>query len=172
MKYNTTSKYPSAVIFMHWMMFLLVIMTYAFIEFRELFPKGTDPRNLMKLIHFSLGFTVFLSVLLRIYFRLSSNIIVEHLSIMAKLGHLFLYLFLLTMPILGWLTLSAEGKDIPFFVVSLPSLIAENKELAHTLEDWHETLGIIGYWAIGGHALMALYHHYVKREPIFNRILP
>ncbi len=157
---------------MHWMMFLLVFLTYTFIEFRELFPKGTDPRNLMKLIHFSLGLTVLAFVILRIYFKLSSNPPVEQLSMLAKLGHLFLYLFMIAMPVLGWLTISAEGKEVPFFMFTLPSLIAENKDLAHTLEEWHETLGVIGYWAIGGHALMALYHHYVKRNAIFKRILP
>lgn len=169
---TTTIKYSNTMIFMHWMMLVLVASTFAFIELRELFPKGTDPRNLMKFIHFSLGFTVLACVLCRLYFKFTSNPPVAHLSIAAKLGHGFLYAFLIMMPILGWLTLSAEGKDIPFFAFSLPALIAENQALAHTFEEWHETLGVVGYWAIGGHALMALYHHYIKKDPIFSRIMP
>ena len=172
MTVSSPIKYNRPMIFLHWMMLVLIVATYAFIEFRGIFPKGTDARTLMKLMHFSLGLSLLILVCIRGYYRITTPVLTRHLSIGAKVGHLFLYAFLLVMPLLGWLIVSAEGKDVSFYFMTFPSLISENKELAHTLEDWHELLGEVGYWVIGGHAAMALYHHYIKHEPTFKRMTP
>jgi cytochrome b561 len=76
------------------------------------------------------------------------------------------------MPLLGWWLLSAEGKAIPFFGLQLPALVAENHDLAEQIQDVHETLGGIGYFLIGAHALAALYHHYVVHDNTLLRMLP
>jgi cytochrome b561 len=38
---------------------------------------------------------------------------------LAKLMHLALYALMVGMPLLGWLTLSAESKPVPFFGLQL-----------------------------------------------------
>ena len=75
------------------------------------------------------------------------------------------------MPIGGWLILSAEGDPVPFFGLELPALVSPDKALAEQIEEIHETVGTIGYWLIGLHALAALYHHYVKRDNTLRRML-
>jgi cytochrome b561 len=91
---------------------------------------------------------------------------------LAVLVHLALYAFLLAMPILGWLTLGAQGKPIPFFGLQLPALTAADKDLGHTLEGIHETIGTLGYYLIGLHAAAALFHHYWTRDNTLRRMLP
>ncbi len=59
---------------------------------------------------------------------------------------------MIAMPILGWLTLSAYGKPIPFFGLELPSLIEKNTELRDLLKEIHEIGGSIGYILLAGHA--------------------
>ena len=86
--------------------------------------------------------------------------------------HLALYAFLIGMPLLGWLTLSAAGKPIPFFGLELPAIWPLDKDFAGTLKDLHETIGEIGYYLIGAHALGALFHHYVVRDNTLLRMLP
>ncbi len=39
--------------------------------------------------------------------------------VLSQVMHLALYALMIAMPLLGWLTLSAEGKAIPFFFVQL-----------------------------------------------------
>ena len=77
----------------------------------------------------------------------------------------------LSVPLGGWLILSAEGDPVPFFGLTLPPLVAPDKELAETIEEIHETAGTAGYWLIGLHAAGALFHHYVVRDNTLLRML-
>ncbi len=83
-----------------------------------------------------------------------------------------LYALMIGMPLLGWLTLSAEGKPIPFFFVQLPALVNESKSVADWAKELHETGGTIGYFLIAMHAAAALFHHYVVGDNTLRRMLP
>lgn len=175
---NTTIRYGSLSIGLHWLMLLLFIAVYGSIELRVLYEKGSDLREALKAWHFMLGLLVFALVWLRIAARLSGpspNIQpapdkVQQLS--AKLLHLALYALMIGMPLTGWLVLSASGKIIPFFGLELPALIGENKNLAKQIKEVHEFVGTTGYYLLGLHVIAALYHHYIKRDDTLTRILP
>jgi cytochrome b561 len=94
------------------------------------------------------------------------------MQLAAKLGHLALYALMIGMPLLGWLSLSAAGKPIPFFGLELPALTGANKEFAKQLKELHETIGTVGYYLIGLHVAAALYHHRIKRDNTMARMLP
>ena len=76
------------------------------------------------------------------------------------------------MPIAGWLILSAEGKNIPFFGLELPALVGKDAQLAERIEETHELGGTIGYWLIGIHAAASLFHHYILRDRVLARMMP
>lgn len=162
----------------HWLTLALLIAVYALIEFRDVFPKGTAGHYAMKTWHEMLGLAVFALTFGRLALRwlLPAPPIApappawQHA--LAKAMHLALYAFLLAMPLLGWLMLSAKGKVIPFFGLELPPLLAANKALGHDLEEIHETIGNLGYWLIGLHAGAALVHHYLMRDDTLARMLP
>lgn len=173
---NNASRYSTPVVVLHWFTLLLLVGVYSFIELRELFPKGTEPRELMKTIHYMLGLTVLLTVIIRLFFRLSSpapeiqpapNWFVLRA---AQVVHLMLYALMIGMPIAGWLMLSAAGKPIPFYGLELPALIAENKELADTIKSSHKTVGNLGYILIAAHAVAGLYHHFVRHDNTLLRM--
>ena len=86
--------------------------------------------------------------------------------------HLALYVFMIGMPIAGWLILSGEGKPVPFFGLELPALIAKNHDLAETIEHWHKEVGEWAYYLVGLHAVAALYHHYIVKDNTVLRMLP
>lgn len=175
---NTTTRYGSLTIGLHWLMLLLFVAVYGTIELRELFEKGSDPREALKTWHFMLGMLVFVLVWLRLAARLSGptpaiqpeppNL--QRLS--AKLLHLALYVLMIGMPLTGWLLLSAAGKPIPFFGLELPALIGENKDLGKQIKELHEFFGTVGYYLIGLHAVAALYHRYIVRDNTLTRMLP
>ena len=51
-------------------------------------------------------------------------------------------------------------------------LIMPNEGLAEWLEEIHGTLGTVGYFLIGFHALASLYHHYIQGDSTLLRMLP
>jgi cytochrome b561 len=175
---NTANRYGSLSIGIHWFMLLLFIAVYACIELREMFPKGSDPREALKTWHYMLGMLVLVLVWLRIAARFSGPTpdirpkppAWQELS--AKLLHLALYALMIVMPLTGWLMLNAGGKPVPFFGLELPLLLGEDKQFAKTLKEIHETVGYAGYFLIGLHTLAALYHHYVMRDNTLLRMLP
>jgi len=175
----THDRYGSLSIALHWLMLLLLVAVYACIELREIYPKGSDPREALKTWHFMLGLSVLGLVSLRVIARVLSGPVpaiqpaptkVQHLA--AALIHLALYALMIGMPILGWLILSASGKPIPFFGLQLPALIAENKDLAKQIKEVHEAGGTIGYVLVGVHAAAALVHHYLTKDNTLKRMLP
>jgi cytochrome b561 len=175
---SPSKRFDSAVITMHWLMLILLVAVFASIELRELYPKGTETRELFKTFHFMLGLTVFLLVWCRLGFRYMSKRppidppIARWQHFLAMLTHIVLYLLMITMPIAGWAILSAEGKPIPFWGLELPALLSENKDLAHTIEELHETAGLVFYYTLALHACAALFHHYVVRDNTLRRMLP
>lgn len=175
---NTAERYGALSIGFHWLMLLLIASVYACIELRELYPKGSDPREALKLWHFMLGLSVFFLTFLRLVARLcapSPRIVPDPPAWqkqLAALMHIALYALMIGMPLLGWCLLSAAGKPIPFFGMELPPLIAPDKELAGLIKEIHETFGTVGYFLIGAHAAAALYHHYFLRDNTVTRMLP
>lgn len=173
------ARYNQALIALHWLMLLLIAAVYASIELRELFPRGSEAREAMKAWHFTLGLSVFALVLVRLAIRLAtptppiSPPLTDWQRAGAMAAHLALYALMIAMPLGGWLILSGEGKSIPFwFGLEFPPLMSENKGLADTIEDLHETVGKAGYALIAFHAAAALAHHYIRRDNTFRRMLP
>ncbi|MCU4122159.1 cytochrome b [Variovorax sp. N23] len=176
---NTTSRYGTLVIGLHWLMLLLLVAVYATMELRGWAPKGSALRDSLKPLHFMLGLTVLALVAVRIVSRIGAGrapAIVPAAprwqSGLSHLMHLALYAFLVAMPILGWAVLSAEGKPIVFFGFPVPPLIAPDADLADQIQEVHEALASVGYVLIGLHAVAALYHHYVQRDNTLRRMLP
>lgn len=174
---NTEDGYGLLSIGFHWLMLLLIVAVYACIELRGLYPKGSAPRDALKVWHFMLGLSVFVLV----WLRLAALMIgpgprikpepPKWQKLLAKLMHFALYALMIAMPLLGWLLLSAAGKHVPFFGLQLPVLLGESKNLAALFKEIHETGGTVGYFLIGLHAAAALFHHYVVRDNALRRML-
>jgi cytochrome b561 len=175
---NTTSRYGSVSIGLHWLMLLLIAAVYACIELRGNFPKGSDIREGLKAWHFMLGLSVLVLVAIRAVLHVTDTTPridpepPRWQSLIATVMHFALYALMIGMPLLGWLTLSADGKQIPFFGLQLPPLVRENKVVADWAKEIHEVGGTIGYFLIGLHAAAALYHHYFVRDDTLQRMMP
>jgi cytochrome b561 len=175
---NTKQRYGWLSMGLHWLMLALLIAVYTCILLTDNFPKGSDTRTLLKTWHFMLGLTVFVLVWVRLIARLISPTplieppIARWQDMTAKAVQALLYLLMIAMPLLGWLTLSAEGQPISFYGWQLPSLMAENKDLAATINEIHEAGATVIYFLVGIHAVAALYHHYLVRDNTLRRMLP
>ncbi|HEX7013494.1 MAG TPA: cytochrome b [Steroidobacteraceae bacterium] len=171
-------RYSGVSVALHWLMLALLIGVYASIELREMFPRGSEPRELFKAWHFTLGLTVFVLVWVRLAAKILGNRppieppAPKWQMLIAQIVELALYGLMIVLPLLGWLTLSAEGEAISFFGLHVPPLVSENEELAERIEGVHVVLATSGYFLVGLHTLAALYHHYVRRDNTLKRMLP
>ena len=158
---------------LHWLMLLLLAAVYATILMRENYPGGSEIRQALKAWHFSLGLTVFALVWVRVVARRFGGVGHRPGGVAAWVAggmHLALYGFMIAMPLLGWITLSAEGDPVRLFGLGLPPLTGPNEALAEQVGEIHETLGTVGYWLVGLHAAAALFHHYVLRDGTLRRM--
>jgi cytochrome b561 len=175
---NSPAHYGWLSVGLHWLMLFVLIAVYASMELREFYPKGSTMREAMKAWHYMLGISVLVltTVRLAVYFigpvPATSPPPTKLQDMGAKWMKIALYIFMLGMPLLGWLLLSAEGTPIPFFGLQLPALINESKALADSIEEIHETGATVGYFLIGLHATAALYHHYFLRDDTLRKMLP
>ncbi len=174
----STTRYNQVSIGLHWLMLLLIGAVYSLMEFRDIFPRGSDPREAMKAWHYTLGLSVFALVWLRLVARFiggTPSITPAPPAWQARLGglvHVLLYGLMIGMPLGGWLILSAEGDPIPFFGLHLPPLTGPNEQLAELIEDIHETGAEAGYVLIALHAAASLVHHYLMKDDTLRRMLP
>jgi cytochrome b561 len=175
---GNTDRFGPLWIGLHWLMVLLIAAVYACMELSDFAPKGSELRDGMKMWHYMLGLSVLALVVVRLLVRAGSRVPsivplpVRWQTLSAKLMHLGLYALMVGMPIVGWLTLSAQGHPIPFFGLQLPPLIGASKSTAQWIKDIHEIGATVGYFLIGLHAAAALFHHYFVRDNTLIRMLP
>ena len=74
---------------------------------------------------------------------------------------------------MGFYTRMPEGgRTGVFFVLRLPPLIQRNDELAQQLLQAHGAVANLLLAVIALHAAAALFHHFIRRDEILNRMLP
>lgn len=175
---SSSDGYGNVSILFHWMMLLLIFAAYFTMDIKSIFPKGSASRDAIANLHFMFGMSVFVLVWFRLIVRIAGvrPVIVPPMpslqDYLAKTMHLILYVLMIGLPLLGWLTLSARGKPVPFFFIGMPALIDKSPELAKWLKEVHESFATVGYGLVGIHAAAALYHHYVKHDNVMSVMLP
>ena len=165
---STAHHYSRMSIALHWLMVLLFVLIYAAIEFRGIFPKDSDGRNLMKDAHFMLRL---LARTLGVAPKITPTPPAWQTAL-ATLMHWALYLFMIAMPVLGYLVLSYNDKPVFFYGFDILPLTAKDPDFAKQIKSWHELGGTIGYWLIGLHAVAGLAHHYLIKDNTLLRMLP
>ncbi|WP_368641034.1 cytochrome b [Castellaniella ginsengisoli] len=172
------ARYSRPAIALHWITLLLIVVVYAMMELKGLFPKDSPEQGFMKMIHASCGLTILALTVVRLATRLArrSPAITPAPAaweqFAARLMHAALYAMLLALPLLAWTGINAFGGTVKVWGIALPALIGVDKALGSTILDTHRLIANTGYFLIGLHALAALKHHYVRRDDTLRRMLP
>jgi len=93
----------------------------------------------------------------------------------AKAGHVLLYIFMLAVPLTGWLTVSSSVYGLPTIVFGwfewphIPN-VAGNEQINSFAEDAHGFLA----WTFGalilGHVAAVIKHTFFDKTPIIHRM--
>lgn len=87
--------------------------------------------------------------------------------------HHVLYVFMLLIPLTGWLMSSAKGVPTVYLgVVPLPDLLAKDAFLGDLLAIVHASLNYLLAGLIAAHVGAALKHHFIDRDDVLTRMLP
>ena len=174
---NSTLRYGAVSIALHWVMAVLMVGVYACIELHEVYGR-TPTGAMFENWHSMLGLSILVLVVVRLGLRLIQPTptimppVVKWKHQLATLMHVALLAFMLVMPVIGWVLLSAEGHDVMFFGLQLPALASADSAFADSVAEVHEVIGTLGYFLIGLHTAAALFHHYITKDNTLVRILP
>ena len=166
---NTSYSYGLITKLLHWIIGLAII-TLLFVGFTmSNMPPNTEKWELYAL-HKASGVTLLMLIILRIIWRFI-NITVKAedsipfiMQLAAKIGHFFLYIFMLTMPISGILMSRYGGHDIHVFGLFVIPSAEKNMQLA---KFFHSTHGFVAWGfsvLITVHMLAAFYHHFIRKD--------
>ena len=170
------TSYDSVAISLHWATALLVITNFALAETWDDFAKPTQQS--MQSFHVSFGVLLAAVIVARLVWRLIPGHQVSSLEAgwvrrASKGTHYLLYSLLLAVVVLGFLLQWARGHPVSLFGLDIPGPFGrQDRELRHQIQELHNYVA----WAIviiaAGHALAALYHHYVLKDRVLMRMLP
>ena len=169
------NSYHPLQIWIHWVVFLLVLASIASVQLHELIPKGSEIRTTLVRIHMLMGQLIFITVVIRLLARFlikePERIQMSQWQVYtSKLVQLALYIWMFILPISGVVFVQAGGREIQFFTMVLPQFITPDPSLKNTIKEIHEFLGESIYYLIGIHAIAALWHHYVQKDDVLKRM--
>lgn len=182
------AKYTRTAIALHWLVALLIFINLVLAFITEQIPEDWIRPAINT--HKSIGITVLGLVLMRLLWRLTHKPPPLPASyprwerITAHAAHILFYLFMLALPLTGWLHDSAwkaapEVKMYWFglfewprfdFIMQLEPVLKE--QLHGQLGEIHEYLGfgLIGLWVL--HVGAALKHQFIDKHQELQRMLP
>jgi cytochrome b561 len=175
---QVAGRYTLAAIILHWLTVVLLVASVSlglYMADLKLSPLKLKLYSWHKWV----GITIFLLVAVRLTWRTMHPAPPPPAAMprwqrrSAALNHWLLYVFLVCIPISGWLMSSAYGVSVVYFgVIPLPDLVAKNKELGDTLKGLHEALVYTMLALVAMHVVAALKHHVVDRDDVLHRMLP
>jgi cytochrome b561 len=175
---ETRDRYDPVALAFHWAMAALIIGGWVIIQVAEEMAKGPD-RVWTVGLHKSVGVTVLALLVLRVTWRRFSpppalpSSMPGWMVLAAKGGHAVLYLLMLGVPVAGIVMSWTAGRPVAVWgLFTLPSLLGPDKALNGIVREGHELLGNLLLAVAALHAGVALFHQYVMKDGLMERMLP
>jgi len=171
-------KFGRVTIFAHWVTALLVVGSVV-LGLVSVYADGAETTRAATLVHQSLGMVIFLLVLFRVIWRLTHPApplpatTPRYQTVLSSLTHALLYVTLIALPITGYLGLAARGRDISMFgLFILPNPIPLSRTLSVSAQDLHNNGQYLLYVLVALHVAAALFHYFILKDGVLNRMLP
>jgi len=170
-------KYPLAIRVTHWLMAIIIIGLLCVGLIMTSLPKEDPLRNTLFMLHKSFGILVFILFFVRIFFRVRlgglplPEVIPPLERTLAHAGHHTLYLFMVIMPLSGFLMTEAFGRPVPFFGLTMPKVIGVDKDLGHLLDGVHDYGAYILIAILVLHVGAVIWHRVKEHVNLLDRMI-
>jgi len=168
-------KYNAGARALHWLIALLIIANLASGLLNEALEKTIE----LMPTHKAIGMTVLVLSLVRLVWRLTWTAPAYPASLSgfevmaAKAVHVLLYIFMIGMPLSGWIFVSPGKYPLNWFglfdIAKLP--VVKDSLLAGIGHEFHEIGGWLMLALVIGHAGAALRHHFVLKDGVMRRMM-
>ncbi len=162
---------------LHWVMVVLIIIMYTLGWYMVDLPKG-DERHFFFTTHKSIGLTVAMLAVLRIFWRQICDLpgkpegMPRWKWVVAELTHGLLYVMMFLQPLTGYLSSSYSGYKTRYFGIPLPQWAAKDQVLNELLTEFHVICSLVLLGLIVLHVLAALSHLMLLKDGVFQRMWP
>jgi cytochrome b561 len=169
--------YGVAAKFFHWLIFLLLAAQYAVGSIMPHIGGKTLDEGWVAW-HLSIGAAILFAIVLRLMWRLLHPVPLltnthPFEQRLARFTHWMLYLLVFAMTVLGWTAANARGWNVKLFgLITLPALAPNGSHWGHQAGDIHNILVYVLLGFILLHVAGALYHYFVLRDRVMQRMLP
>lgn len=175
---EVVSRYSTGSKFFHWLIAIIVILMLSGSFFLDDLPDQTKPFAFM--MHKSFGLTVLALMIMRLAWIVHKgrpslpDTVPLWQKFMARLVQYSLYVFVILMPMVGWMmSVAANRTPVYFnlFPVPLP-WVSPNKEMASFLVQCHKTIAWIIIGLLVLHVAGAFKHYFIDKDRVVQRMLP
>jgi len=170
--------YTSTAKLLHWLIVALLIAQFIFAWTMPHIGRNTPVTTLISL-HFTFGIIVLGVAIARLAWRATHREpapldgVPPWQVLSARVLHWSLYVLLFVVPILGWINASWRGMPIAMFGTELPQLVATRAPGWRWTGDVHALLSnYLMLTLVGLHVLAGLYHYFIRRDQVLQRMLP
>jgi cytochrome b561 len=177
-KMTQSTGYTGTAKALHWLILVLLIAQFAAAWTMPNIGRNTPVTTIISL-HFTIGIVILVVAIIRLVWRVrhpeSKPIdgIPPWQTMSARVTHWLLYLLLFVIPLLGWINASYRNMPIVMFGLELPKLVATRAPGWRWTGDVHGLLANYVLLALVGlHVAAALYHYFVRRDGVLQRMLP
>lgn len=165
---------------LHWLTVVLIFIQVPLGWFMTGYAERTDfkfPSGQMYDAHKLLGLAILGVVVVRLLYRLVKGAPPDEPTLepwqkhVSHLTHWAIYALLIGVPVIGWIAVSYYGPFAPFGI-SLPSLVAENKDQATFVFSLHGLTAWMLVVLIAVHIGAAIFHYFIRKDGVLHRMLP
>jgi len=176
---RTENHYPATSKLLHWLVAICVLTTAPVAILMVNIIEPGPAHDALYNFHKSLGLLILILMVLRLINRLAIGAPLPDPKIepwqktVSSIVHSWLYVLLLAMPIVGYIANSASDTETPFFgLFTLPMITGKHEELSKQLFAIHRWVGILVVIIVLIHISAALYHYFIRRDNVLQRMLP
>lgn len=168
--------YTRVAIVLHWLIAVLIFCTFPLGLYMSDLPLSPARVKLFS-YHKWIGITILALAILRLGWRSFHRppplpaTMPRWQQVASHALHYLFYLFLLVVPLSGWLMSSAKGfQTVWLGILPLPDLVSKDKALGELLTEVHESLNWMLLVLVCVHVAAALKHHFIDRDGLLLRM--
>jgi cytochrome b561 len=161
---------------LHWIMAVLIVVVGVLGLLHDSWPRRSQAFWIN--VHALIGLLIWVLIVVRLSWRRTHpppalppemGVLPRRLSYAV---HLLLYLLVFVTPLVGIVTFIWHGRAFDFGLFGVDFGVRSNRAIFHPTEDIHGYLAYTLFALIGIHLLTALWHQFVRRDRLLQRMWP